>query len=1233
MAVCTVKKGSPWIAVWRTEQDAQRGVTALLPDQPEAIRIDAEACAASARLLFPLDALMRDSALRGEGLVELELTLSADTVSDRRAVEWVALLHGASARSLTFLKRLESLPVFGTRPRQRRWVLPLAELGAYRGRLYFALQFLPQAPSCAVALRASLAPAEAAADPLPAPEPAPAAEPAPAPAPEPEPEPTPEPTPEPAAAAPAPAPPAAKGRADRLRNLPDGACLLFKSVLDAKACRLATESSGAEALTLIDLSACTGEVRLVRALPELGPRLRDLPEGLTLPLRLQLDLPAESRPGVLWAALTQGTTPFDLRLHSWIAKRIADMPAKAPPHWDTAIAGPLPEGESLHLTLQFAPGAGQVRLGRAEIALGAHLGAIEACNGTEGIRARLAAGTRNAQLELRRGATQLAPPAFREALPGGETRLGLEPTTLDRALAAAGLADGAPFEVLLLAGQTLIERRSLSWQLPETAGALEEASPARIRGWAAPRAPGEGPVPVEVLVNGLPFLTLPAALPRLHPPGAGGFETRLLVGTGPEGEAVALRHAGTGAPIGEARRLTGLPGRIQDRHRARLVRDLLRRDPPAVSLVLPVEDRTAAAASACLAALTRHTRLPARLILLDQGTTSPAAAALLEEALARPGTRVLRDADVNAAIAAAGTDDVVLLDPASLPGPRWLERLCCAARAEAGVGSVSALPAAALPPLPEDWPADAAARFVAQAAPGLLPEVPVMGTGCVYLRREALAAVGPFELATFPEPQGWRADWSMRCAYLGFRHLVEEGCLVDRTPTPAAELPALLGHRYPELPRLLAAAATDPRHATIAHRLAQRAAGARMPRPRALFVISSRTGGMPQTNGDLMRALGADHETLLLHSDARRLTLARVEAGVETVLESHELAEPLGILHHRSAEYDLVVNEWLAAHAIELVHLRHLARHSLGLPEAARALRIPQVLSFHDFYMLCPTVKLLDAEMAPCGGVCTEGPGECRAELWPREDVPPLRHRWVANWRAMMQPVLAACDGFVTTSTTAKSLLQKGFPNLATRPFPVIRHGRDLPALPAPLVATPTPGEKLRVLVLGNIGPAKGAELLARLLELDTAGRIELHVAGETGPELRGARAFLHGPYAREDFVQVVGQVRPHLGAVLSLWPETYSHTLTELWACGVPVAGFDRGAVGERLRESGAGWLLPDPAPAAVLAALLAIAADPAGHAARVAATEAWRLGEGQRWSVAAMADAYRALYAAAGA
>jgi len=66
-----------------------------------------------------------------------------------------------------------------------------------------------------------------------------------------------------------------------------------------------------------------------------------------------------------------------------------------------------------------------------------------------------------------------------------------------------------------------------------------------------------------------------------------------------------------------------------------------------------------------------------------------------------------------------------------------------------------------------------------------------------------------------------------------------------------------------------------------------------------------------------------------------------------------------------------------------------------------------------------------------------------------------------------------------------------------------------------------------------------------------------------------------HGPYSRSEFSEKVSNIAPDIAAVLSIWPETYCHTLTECWATGLPVLGLDFGAVGDRIKHHNGGWLL----------------------------------------------------------
>ncbi|HEY8005867.1 MAG TPA: hypothetical protein VIE66_03455 [Methylocella sp.] len=111
----------------------------------------------------------------------------------------------------------------------------------------------------------------------------------------------------------------------------------------------------------------------------------------------------------------------------------------------------------------------------------------------------------------------------------------------------------------------------------------------------------------------------------------------------------------------------------------------------------------------------------------------------------------------------------------------------------------------------------------------------------------------------------------------------------------------------------------------------------------------------------------------------------------------------------------------------------------------------------------------------------------------------------------------------------------------------------------------PSVGAKIRILVAGNIDKPKGAGRILSLRDRDVFGRLEFHILGNSIEDLKGPRIICHGPYKREAFAARAASIHAHFGAVLSIWPETYSHTLTEHWSIGLPVLAFDFGAVAER--------------------------------------------------------------------
>jgi len=542
-----------------------------------------------------------------------------------------------------------------------------------------------------------------------------------------------------------------------------------------------------------------------------------------------------------------------------------------------------------------------------------------------------------------------------------------------------------------------------------------------------------------------------------------------------------------------------------------------------VTVVVPVFNVPAEVAR-CLKALASHLPASARALVIDDASTDPAIADLLARYEDRGGIEIIRHpvnrgytATVNEGIRLAGEDDVVLLNSDTQVGPGWLTRLRYTAYADERTGSVTALSnnAGAFSAASQDAEAycqspdefDGLARAVAQMGKSESLLVPTGSGFCLYLKRRCLNEVGLFDEAAFPRGYGEENDWCQRAELAGWRHTIDSTVYVfhARNASFGDEKQALLANaeqviqaRYPDYGQQVAQAFSAPELQAAQQRIADIAADRAVVnavRPRVLYVISNRSGGTFATNQDLMRGVSGQLEPFLLSCDSQTMTLYWYGEGGELEVASRRLAEPVEAFPHRSDEYNEVLARWLVEWAIELVHVRHLAWHSLDLPAVAQSLLIPCVLSFHDYYTICPTVKLLDEQGRFCAGVCTTGSGPCQNELWPDGAFTDLKHNQVWAWQAMFADVLPAFSGFVTTSSEARSLMLARYPMLEEHPFEVIPHGRDFDQF-LQLGHKPVDNQPLKVVVPGHLTFAKGGTIVAELAKRIPGHLVEFHILG-----------------------------------------------------------------------------------------------------------------------------------------
>jgi GT2 family glycosyltransferase/glycosyltransferase involved in cell wall biosynthesis len=628
-----------------------------------------------------------------------------------------------------------------------------------------------------------------------------------------------------------------------------------------------------------------------------------------------------------------------------------------------------------------------------------------------------------------------------------------------------------------------------------------------------------------------------------------------------------------------------------------------------------------------LSSAVRNTTAPAELLLIDDASTDSRVPSLLAEYEALENVRVLTN-DENLGFSstinrgfAESSGDVVILNSDTEVTPRWLENLTLAAQADPRTATVTAISdragAFSVPETgkenytPDDLEKDDVGRLVTQRSSQIYPQTPTGNGFCMYIKRAALDEVGPFDAEKFPLGYAEENDFCMRAQKLGWNHTVDDATFVfhKRSASFGDEKKKLLeaarktlDELHPEYTRLARSFVTSEdmkkvgRNVLVAYRQAE--SGKYRVKPRLLFVIHNARGGTPYTNLDLMGVVADRYSPYVLVSDLLRLKLFRYEPEGPVLVESWDLRKKWEPVEFSRPDYRAIVFDLLVKYRFELVHVRHLLGHTFDLPEVAALLRIPVVISFHDFYFSCPTLHLIDDNGKYCGGICTPGSGRQCTILTSRLDgLPILKHAWLGTWRLRVERMFEHVDAFVTTSLAAKDVYLRSLPVLHDRPFEVIEHGRDLEQ---EHLATP-PGEgPIKILIPGNINLHKGAGLIRKLKQEDSKNRLEFHFLGEVAKEFWDLGVY-HGTYARQEFNDRVREIKPSFMGVFSIWPETYCHTLTEAWGAGVPVLGSDIGTLRERIDAHGGGWLIDHEDPKRTYEQILGIASDPAAYAREV--------------------------------
>jgi GT2 family glycosyltransferase len=633
-----------------------------------------------------------------------------------------------------------------------------------------------------------------------------------------------------------------------------------------------------------------------------------------------------------------------------------------------------------------------------------------------------------------------------------------------------------------------------------------------------------------------------------------------------------------------------------------------------VDVVIPVfrdRERTLACIRSVLASLPAS----ARCIVVEDASPEAKLVGALQDLAARGQIVLLRQpknrgfpATANAGIRAAANRDVILLNSDTLVPPKWIERLTEAAYSASDIGTATPFSNDATifsyPSVDDDnaVPDEAAAvrldRLARRANGSAVVDVPTAHGFCVYLRRDCISSVGLLREDLFAQGYGEENDFCIRARHLGWRHVAVPGVFVAHSGGASfggaksqlkARNVAILNRLHPGYDLLIAGFREAEPLAEARFRIDVLRWRNQRSRKRSVILIThSRAGGVKRHVAERCQAVAASGLrpiVLTPWSDALGKVCCSVSDASDESYPNLRFDTSAGLSG---------LAEFLREDRPAWVEFHHFIGHDPALFGLAPEIAVPYDVTIHDYAWICPRITLVGADKRYCGEPGDHDCEACYADLGGKieEDIRP------AHLRLRSQGVLAGARRVIVPSHDVAERIQRYCPGLVCTVTPWEQE-TILPRQANRRVSQ----LRRRVVIVGAIGIEKGYEYLLACARYVAAQRLALEfvLVGYSCDDKRlldTGVVHITGAYDEAEAIELIRAQQAELGFLPSVWPETWSYTLSQMWQAGLDVVAFDLGTPAGRIRETRRGSLLPlGLPPAAACRALLAYRNDAVVH------------------------------------
>lgn len=532
-------------------------------------------------------------------------------------------------------------------------------------------------------------------------------------------------------------------------------------------------------------------------------------------------------------------------------------------------------------------------------------------------------------------------------------------------------------------------------------------------------------------------------------------------------------------------------------------------------------------------------------------------------------------------------NDVLLLNSDTEVTKNWLQKIQKCAYSDDNIATVTPLSNnATLASVPKSfYPNDLPTGYTIQTMGDLVekcsyheyPEIPTGHGFCLFIKRTVLDIIGYFDEESFGKGYGEESDFCYRCFNYGFRHVLCDDVYIYHKESQSFSSSRLervekagkiIEKRYPNYLRRLNSWCARKPHQYIGDNIALHI-GAKEKKVNILYIIHdwniNNLGGTTLHALDIVNSLRKKYNFHIFTKNDSGYALYSYYESTDTAIQFSDIEEFKDLRLYNN-EYEQLLEMIIQNFHISIIHIHHLKEHYFNVMSLIKKYNLYTIVSLHDYYSICPQITKLYKNCEYCGpNVNNDTCAECLKYIFNNS-------LDIQSWKKEWYKLLKQANKIITPSESAKNEILQVYSDLDIK---VIEHGSNFDKGESSLEIDTS--KTFDIAFVGAIGIHKGSKILENFIRRRDWKNIRIHLFGILDSKLNKSNKYYinHGKYQRSELAFKLKENKIKLICLFSTVPETYSYTLSESIAAGIPVIAYNLGAIGERVQKYKFGWLV----------------------------------------------------------